>query len=119
MVFKRLFKQLRTPVAELDLDRLRQFCTSLPDVTPISMAEPRVEVNVVGEIAALRIVPRAGSPSIEATINDGSGSLVAVWLGRRTIAGISPGRRLVVSGRGSPTGPGGRLLIVNPIYELL
>jgi hypothetical protein len=119
MAFKRLFRQLRTPVSELDLDKLRQFCAGLPDVTPIQDAKPREDVNVVGEIASLRIVPRAGSPSIEATINDGSGSLVAVWMGRRTIAGISPGRRLVVSGRGSPSGPGGRLLIFNPSYELL
>lgn len=116
---KRLFRQLRTPVSELDLDRLRQFCASLPDVTRIADAEPREDINVVGEIASLRIVPRAGSPSLEATINDGTASLTAVWTGRRTIAGISPGKRLVISGRGSPVGPGGRLLILNPRYELL
>ena len=119
MAFKRLFRQLRTPVSELDLDRLRQFCASLPGVTPISEAKPREDVNVVGEIGSLRIVPRAGSPSLEATISDGSGALIAVWTGRRTIAGISPGKRLVVSGRGAPVGPGGRLLILNPRYELL
>jgi hypothetical protein len=119
MAFKRLFRQLRTPVAELDLDRLREFCAGLPDVTPIADAEPREDVNVVGEIGTLRIVPRAGSPSLEATISDGSGTLVAVWTGRRTIAGVAPGKRLVVGGRGSPVGPGGRLLILNPRYELL
>ncbi|MDQ6928292.1 MAG: OB-fold nucleic acid binding domain-containing protein [Actinomycetota bacterium] len=119
MAFKRLFRQLRTPVAELDLDRLREFCTSLPGVTRIGDAKAREDVNVVGEIGTLRIVPRAGSPSLEATISDGSGALVAVWTGRRTIAGISPGKRLVISGRGSPVGPGGRLLILNPRYELL
>lgn len=118
-VKKRLFKQLRTPVSELDLDRLRQFCTSLPGMTPIAEARPREDVNVVGEIASLRIVPRAGSPSLEATVNDGSATLVAVWTGRRAIAGIAPGKRLVISGRGSPVGSGGRLLILNPRYELL
>jgi hypothetical protein len=44
---------------------------------------------------------------------------VAMWTGRRRIAGINPGQRLSLSGRGSPSGPGGRLLILNPAYELL
>lgn len=119
MALKRLLRQLRTPVAELDLDRLRQFCASQAGVTPIAEAHAREDVAIVGEIGSVRIVPRAGSPSLEATINDGSGSLVAIWTGRRTIAGIAPGKRLVVSGRGSPVGPGGRLVILNPRYELL
>lgn len=114
-----MFHRLTTPVSELDLDRLRQFCTSLPGVTPIGEAQARQEISVVGEITTVRIVPRAGSPSLEATIRDGSGSLVAVWTGRRQIAGVSPGKRLVVSGRGIPEGPGHRLLILNPRYELL
>src|SRR2546429_56093 len=39
--------------------------------------------------------------------------------GRRKIAGVTPGKRLVVSGRGAATGPKNRLLILNPSYELL
>ena len=42
-----------------------------------------------------------------------------MWTGRRRIAGIKPGQRLVVTGRPSPTGPGGRLMLYNPRYELL
>jgi hypothetical protein len=80
---------------------------------------PRVEGTVVGEITSLRIVPRAGSPSLEATITDGTGSMLVVWTGRRKIAGVSPGKRLVLSGRGAATGPKGRLLMFNPSYELL
>jgi hypothetical protein len=68
----------------------------------------------------VRIVPKPdGSPWLEATISDGTGSLTAMWTGRKKIAGIRPGQRLVVKGRGSPTGPGGRLVIVNPRYELI
>jgi hypothetical protein len=79
----------------------------------------RQEATVVGQISSVRIMPRAGSPALEATITDGDGALVAVWLGRRRIAGVTPGRRLVVTGRGTPAGPGGRLLIYNPRYLLL
>jgi hypothetical protein len=106
-------------VADEDLARLKTFCSGRADTTPISEVEPRSEAVVVGEISALRIVPRAGSPSLEAVITDGTGTLVAVWTGRRRIAGVAPGKRLVVSGRGAPTGPSGRLEILNPRYELL
>jgi len=116
---KKLFKNLATPVADLDAERLRKFCSTHEGVTAIAELGPRVDGTVVGEIGSLRIVPRAGSPTLEATINDGSGSLVVMWTGRRKIAGVAPGKRLVVSGRGSPTGPKGRLMIVNPRYELL
>ena len=112
-------RQLRTSVYDLDLEQLRSFCTSQPDVTPIAEAAPRRVVTVAGEITSLRIVPRAGFPSLEATVSDGSGSVVAVWTGRRQIAGISPGRRLLLTGRGAPMGPVGRLTIFNPDYELL
>src|SRR5215210_7449147 len=114
-----MLKGLRTPASELDLDRVRKACADVPGMTPIAEVEPRKEFSAVGEISALRIVPRAGSPSLEAVITDGTGSLTAVWTGRRRIAGVAPGKRLVVSGRGAPTGPSGRLEILNPRYELL
>jgi hypothetical protein len=119
VALKKLFQRLTTPVSELDQERLRKFCESRVGVTPIAALEPRTEGTVIGEISAVRIVPRAGSPSLEATITDGTGTVLVVWTGRRHIAGVSPGRRLVVSGRGAPTGPRDRLLIFNPRYELL
>jgi len=119
LTLKRLMKKLRTPASELDITRLREFCTGQAGMTAIGDASPRQEVAVVGEICSLRILPRAGSPSLEATITDGSGSLVAVWMGRRQIAGVSPGRRIVVSGRVNPGTEGHRLFLYNPSYELL
>lgn len=114
-----MLHRLTTPIDQLDKERLREFVLTVPDVTAIGALVARQEANVVGEIQSVRIVPRAGSPSLEATITDGTGTLVAMWTGRRRIAGIAPGKRLVVTGRGSPTGPGGRLLLFNPRYELL
>lgn len=119
MVLKKLLERLTTPSSELDQRRLREFCEGLADVTPIAKLRPREEGTVVGEITSLRIVPREGSPWLEATITDGTGSLVIMWTGRRRIAGVAPGKRLVVSGRGAPYGKQGRLRLLNPRYELL
>ena len=56
------------------------------------------------------------APALEVELYDGSGSISVVWLGRRRIPGIDPGRRMVVHGRltcatENPT-------IYNPRYEL-
>jgi hypothetical protein len=45
--------------------------------------------------------------------------MVAVWTGRRHLAGVCPGRRLVMSGRGADQDGNGRLVVLNPLYELL
>lgn len=120
MALRHALKRLTTPVAVEDANRLRAFCDQFSDAAAIADVEPRQEATVVGEIASVRIVPRAeGSPWLEATVRDGTGHVVAMWTGRKKIAGIHSGQRLVISGRGSPTGPGGRLVFLNPQYELL
>lgn len=120
MALKDAFKRFTTPVSELDRDRLREFCAQFDDATCIGDAKPREEVTLVGEITSVRIVPRPdGSSWLEATVKDGTGSMVAMWTGRTRIAGIRAGRRLMVTGRGAPKGKGGRLVITNPHYELL
>src|SRR5437764_8473064 len=104
-----MLRNLTAPVEQLDSERLREFAAGL-GCTPIGEAEPRREVTVGGEISSVRIVPRAGSPSLEATVTDGTGYLTAVWTGRRRIAVVGPGRRIRLTGRGAPIGPAGRLL---------
>jgi hypothetical protein len=120
MALKKMFQRLTAPVADLDRESLRQFCHEVAGAVPIEQAQARREVSVVGEITSMRIVPKPdGSPWLEATMNDGTGSVVVLWTGRKRIAGVRPGQRLVVQGRGSPTGPGQRLVFYNPRYELL
>ena len=119
MAFRKLLQRLTTSDADLDRERLAQFCRDVPGVTPIGEAQPRQEITVAGEISSVRLVPRAGTPSLEVTVKDGTGSLLIVWTGRRTIPGVVPGKRLVLSGRGSAQGAGSRLTVLNPRYELL
>lgn len=119
MALKKVLQRLTTPVHELDKENLRTFCTGVPGVIDIAEARPRDEITVAGEIKYVRIVPRPdGSPWLEATVDDGTGSLTVMWTGRKKIAGVRPGQRVVIIGRGAPNGPGGRLQIYNPRYEL-
>ncbi|MDQ4097750.1 MAG: OB-fold nucleic acid binding domain-containing protein [Actinomycetota bacterium] len=119
MALKDVLHNLTTSMSKLDNEKLQDFCANHANCSSMGSVRPREEVSVVGEITTVRIVPRAGSPSLEATITDGTGSVVAAWTGRRRIAGIAPGKRLMINGRGAPIAPGGRLLFFNPRYELL
>jgi len=71
--------------------------------------------QVIGDPSTL--VPRAGSPSLEVTISDGTGRAVAVFTGRRRLGGVDCGRSLVIEGVGRPER--GRVLVVNPAYQLV
>jgi RecG-like helicase len=73
--------------------------------------------RVVGEISSVRIVPRAGAPSLEVGVSDGRGVVTAVFFGRKKIAGLSPGRRVVIEGMVAPLN--NRAFMYNPVYELL
>lgn len=73
-------------------------------------------VTVTGTLRTVTLRPRAGVPALEAELYDGSAALDVVWLGRRSIVGIEPGRRLVASGRILMSR--GRRVLFNPKYEL-
>jgi RecG-like helicase len=108
-------KRLTTSVDELDRAQLITFCDEC-NFTPMTEIVPRTEVRVGGEVRSVRMVPRAGAPALEVTLSDGRGSATAVFLGRRKIAGIVPGRRMAVEGIAGRTG--NRFLMLNPIYTL-
>jgi hypothetical protein len=84
---------------------------------PIAELVLRQRATVCGTLRSVTLRPRAGVPALEAELYDGSGSLSLIWLGRRHIAGIEPGRRLRVSGM--VTDAEGTMSIFNPGYELI
>lgn len=76
----------------------------------------RVQVQLSGVIRSVVLRPRQGVPALEAELYDGTGAVDVVWLGRRRIAGIEPGRRAKVCGLVCQID--GRPTIFNPRYEL-
>lgn len=95
---------------ELQRDAERAGCT------PIASHGDRDVVTVHGSLNCVTLRPRGGVLALEAELYDGSGSVTLVWLGRRQIAGISPGRQLTAHGRLGCTD--GRRVLFNPRYEL-
>lgn len=114
-VLKKLRNKLSQTVEQLDEERLQSRYEAL-DTIAIGSAPLRERVVVGGEIQGLQVVPRAGSPSLEVTISDGTGRAVAVFTGRKRLGGIDPGRTIVVEGVGRQER--GRMLLVNPAYTL-
>jgi len=86
-------------------------------VLQIAEAPDREPVRLRGTLRTVTLRPRGGVPALEAELYDGTGTVTVIWLGRRRIAGIDPGRALEVRGR-IGTQDGTRILY-NPRYELL
>ena len=82
----------------------------------IDQAPIRDHVMLQGTLKTVTLRPRGGVPALEAELYDGSGSINLVWLGRRRIGGISPGRALRVEGRIGVQN--GDRVMYNPRYEL-
>ncbi len=116
MGLRDLAKRMKASTEEVNQVRLQErFCDV--DVRSIATTAPREPARICGEVTAIQVVPRAGSPSLEVTVDDGSGRAVAVFSGRRKIAGIQPGRGIVLEG--VCRAEGGRLQLLNPAYTLL
>jgi hypothetical protein len=89
----------------------------LPDPTPIGQAQPRQRVCVVGKVTRMTARPTSGQPALAVTVTDDTGTVVAVWTGRREIGGITLGRKVAITG--VPVRHGDRLEFTNPGYTLL
>jgi len=116
VALRKVVDRFTKPVEELDRAALVQFCDAL-GVIPMDTIVERRPVRIAGEITSVRIVPRAGAPALEVTLSDGRGAATAVFLGRRKVAGVNPGRRIIVEGVAGRAGT--RYLIFNPFYTLL
>lgn len=85
--------------------------------TAVADLAPRKRAIVSGVLRSVVLRPAAQVQAVEAELYDGSGSLSLIWLGRRQIVGIEPGRRVLVEGLVGELR--GERRMFNPRYELL
>ncbi|HEV7196782.1 MAG TPA: OB-fold nucleic acid binding domain-containing protein [Pedococcus sp.] len=112
----RLGERLTKSVTQLEADELKEDSVRL-GCTPMNQLADRQLATVSGTVRAVTLRPRVNVPALVVDLYDGSRTINLVWLGRRTIGGIEPGRYLRATGRvtycrGIPT-------IFNPAYEIV
>ncbi len=110
-----LWNRLTSSAEEEDAAVLRDTSQQLGYASAAACGD-RERVTVHGAIRSVTMLPRAGSPALEAELYDGTGVITLVWLGRRRIHGIECGRTLSASGLVSITGD--RRVMYNPRYQL-
>jgi RecG-like helicase len=89
--------------------------TAVSTTIGAATAGPRVRVS--GTVGAVVIAPIGAAQTLEAELEDGTGRVSLLWLGRRQVLGVRPGRRLQACGR--ITRRDGRNVIFNPDYTLM
>lgn len=115
-----LWRSLTRTQAQVEADELQDELAGeqadAGDLLAICNCAPGQEVSIRGMVRSITVRPQGAVPALEVDLYDGSGNVTVVWLGRRGIPGIEPGRTMVVHGRltcneDNPT-------VYNPRYEL-
>ncbi|HEY0636975.1 MAG TPA: OB-fold nucleic acid binding domain-containing protein [Pseudonocardiaceae bacterium] len=112
---RRLVRRLTSDVSELDADDLSKRAEASGATRACDCASGE-EVTVFGRLRSVELCPRDAVATLEAELFDGTEGVTLVWLGRRRIPGIEPGR--TVRARGRMAVRDGRKVLYNPYYEL-
>jgi len=113
-----IFEKLSRPPEHARHEHLRAWVAGIEGAVSIDRVEARRRCKVAGVIKTIRIDPRQGTGSIEATLIDGSGYILAKWLGRPRMAGIRLGMGLILEGTVCIDADGEKM-ILNPEYQLV
>jgi hypothetical protein len=110
-----MLRRLTASEQELDAEELRAESMA-HGCMPARDCQRGQMVSVTGRLRTVVYTPRTNLPTLEADLYDGSDVVTLVWLGRRHIVGIEPGRNLTARGRVAIRDE--RKVIYNPYYEL-
>jgi RecG-like helicase len=113
--FRNLVQRLTSDTGELDADEL-SVRSGVQGATPARDCSCGEEVTMVGRLRSVELSPRDQAATLEAELFDGTEGVTLVWMGRRRIPGIEPGRTVKVRGRVAERDR--RKVLYNPYYEL-
>ena len=113
--FSRLVRKLTSDVEDLDADEMsmRSGAEGAQRACDCRSGE---EVTVMGRLRSVELCPTDEAATLEAELFDGTQGVTLIWLGRRRIPGIEPGRTIKVRGRMAERD--GQKVLYNPYYEL-
>lgn len=113
---KSMWSRFASSDAAVEAEQLRQASVSEGSVAACDCCVGQM-VTVKGAVRSVTMEPSSTLPRLEAVVYDGTGVVHLVWLGRRRIVGIEPGRRIRATGR--VTSDNEVPVLYNPRYELL
>ncbi|HEX5543141.1 MAG TPA: OB-fold nucleic acid binding domain-containing protein [Micromonospora sp.] len=113
--FRQVLKRLTATAAELEAQELQRESVESGS-TPARQCQRGQYVSISGRLRTVVYTPRTHLPMLEAELYDGTGTVTLVFLGRRRIVGIEPGRQVTARGRLALRDD--RKVIYNPYYEL-
>lgn len=108
-------------LTESDEDRLAaeilEWADAVPGSVRIAEAPERKRVKLAGAVRRITIRPVMGFEGMRLLLFDGTGEVSVVFLGRRSIPGLTLGSRLVVEGVLGRSGSARE--VVNPSFEFV
>ena len=113
--FRRFFRRMAESDEQRYAEEILAWAEKVPGSVRIAEASPRSRVKLAGVVRRITVRPLEGHESLEAILFDGSGEVTVVWMGRRTIRGLSLGTHLIVEGLLAEQRAERRL--VNPTFE--
>ncbi|HEY2207555.1 MAG TPA: OB-fold nucleic acid binding domain-containing protein [Pseudonocardia sp.] len=112
---KKFIRKLTSDVEELDADDLSRDAERAGAQRACD-CRCGDEVTMVGRLRSVELSPKDADATLEAELFDGTDGVTLIWVGRRRIPGIEPGRSIKVRGRVAVRN--GRKVVYNPYYEL-
>ena len=112
---RRFFRRMSESDEQRLAEEIQAWASKVPGAVPISDAPMRSRVRLAGIVKRITVHPEQGFEALEARLFDGTGEMSVVWMGRRSIPGLTLGTRLVVEGVVGEQRLGRRM--VNPLFE--
>jgi hypothetical protein len=113
--FRRMLRKLTSDVDVLDADDLSKGAERSGAQRAVECASGQ-EVTMLGRLRSVEFCPQDAEASLQAELFDGTDGVTLIWLGRRRIPGIEPGRTMRVRGRLAVRD--GRKVLYNPYDEI-
>ncbi len=113
--FRRLSRRLTEDIDRLDAEQMAETADASGAQRAADCCRGD-EVTMLGRLRSVETCSKSADAAVQAEFFDGTDALTLVWIGRRRIPGIEPGRTLLVRGRVGER-DGGKV-IYNPYYEL-
>lgn len=113
--FRRFLRRMAQSDEQRYAEEIEAWAGSIPGTVRMRDAVTRSRVKLAGVVRRITVRPLEGSESLEAVLDDGTGEVTVVWMGRRSIRGLNLGTRLVVEGLLAEQRSERRM--VNPSFE--